>query len=441
MYEKSKKRFLKRSNLGAHEKTQVSKTQTNVNGDVPSSQAIYTREAYGRATGTTGAPKKRYITSLDGLRAFAVIAVLLYHMNVSWAKSGLLGVTIFFVLSGYLITGLLMAEWRETGNIDLPHFWLRRVKRLVPAIVTVIVVVAALSALFNHELLTKMRPDIAPSLFFFTNWWYIFRGISYFDALGAPSPLTHFWSLAIEEQFYLVWPVLLLIVFKIGGKKKLVRRGCLVLAAISAILMALLYTPGTDPSRVYYGTDTRAFSLLIGAWLSFTWPGQELTEERAAKVSKRNMILLDIAGVAALVVIVFIMVTVSGFSPFMYYGGILLVSILTAVVIAVLVHPRSKLAHVASAKPLVWIGKRSYGMYLWHYPIILFLMPQNHVGAFPLWTYLLVIGLTIAVAALSYTFIEKPIRGGAIGDFIRRLRSGKETIPCFVRSQIGRAHV
>ena len=154
-------------------------------------------------------PKSRYIPALDGLRTLAVVAVVLYHLNLTWAQGGLLGVTIFFVLSGYLITRLLLNEVAKTGRIDLKSFWIRRIRRLFPAVVTVVVVTCALCTIFNHVMLTKMRPDILPSLLFFNNWWQIAQDVSYFNALGDPSPLTHFWSLAIEEQFYLIWPPLL----------------------------------------------------------------------------------------------------------------------------------------------------------------------------------------------------------------------------------------
>ena len=363
---------------------------------------------------------KRYIASIDGLRAFAVLAVILYHLNVPFAQGGLLGVTVFFVISGYLITGLLTAEWESTGTINLPQFWLRRIRRLFPAIVTVIVVMAALFSLLSPILLTKMRPDIIPGLFWFENWWYILRGVSYFDAIGSPSPLTHFWSLAIEEQFYLIWPILLLGMFKAGAKNKLVRRICLVLAAISALAMAMLYDPAGDPSRVYYGTDTRAFSLLIGAWLSFVWPGTQLTDESPRCASKKTVIVLDVAGAVSFAAIVGMCVFVSGFSDFMYYGGLLLCSVLTAVVIAALAHPRSRLAKVAGFKPFVWIGLRSYGMYLWHFPVILLLAELLDVkGVYPWWFDLLVIAVVFAVSAASYTFIEDPIRRGGLGRWFR----------------------
>ena len=368
---------------------------------------------------------KRYIPSIDGLRAFAVLAVILYHLNVPFAQGGLLGVTVFFVISGYLITGLLTAEWDSSHAINLPQFWLRRVRRLFPAIVTVIVVMAALFTFLSPVLLTKMRPDIVPGLFWFENWWYILRDISYFDAIGAPSPLTHFWSLAIEEQFYLVWPLILLGVFKAGVGKKNVRRICLVLALISALVMALLYNPSGDPSRVYYGTDTRAFSLLIGAWLSFVWPGTQLTEESTRNASASSVLVLDIAGLVAFAGIVVMCVFVSGFSDFMYYGGLVLCSVLTAVVIAALAHPRSRLARVAELKPFVWVGLRSYGMYLWHFPIILLLAQLLNVkGVYPWWFDVLVIAIVFAVSAASYTFIENPIRKGALGNWVKGVRAG-----------------
>lgn len=367
--------------------------------------------------------KKRYIPSLDGLRALAVIAVILYHLDLPFAPGGLLGVTVFFVLSGYLITGLLMAEIEETGTVNLPQFWLRRVRRLFPAIVLVVVVVTALCVLFNHPLLTKLRPDVLPSLFWFQNWWYVFRGLSYFDSLGDPSPLTHFWSLAIEEQFYLVWPIILLLVSRLGAGKTLIRRGCLVLAVASALLMGVLYNPLEDPTRVYYGTDTRACSLLIGAWLALFWPGQALTEQGTRNVPASTINLLDVIGALALAGIVAMMALIDGFSGFMYHGGIVLNSVLTAVVIAVIVHPRSRLGKFASLRPFVWVGQRSYGIYLWHYPIILLMKPLNGSGAYQWWFVLAVIAVTFVVSALSYTFVENPIRHGAIG---RALQSWRE---------------
>ena len=265
--------------------------------------------------------KSRYIPALDGLRAFAVLAVIAYHLGMQWAPGGLLGVTVFFVLSGYLITSLLLIEWDNTETINLPQFWLRRVRRLMPAIVLIIVCTAALCALFDHSLLTKLRDDMWAALLWVTNWWYIFQDASYFDALGAPSPLTHFWSLAIEEQFYLVWPVVLLVAHKTGVKRTTMRNATLIVALLSALEMALLYNPLDDPSRVYYGTDTRAFSLLIGAWLAFVWPSHMLGAQKSVHLTKQVRNVLDGVGIVALVALLGLIVFVDGFSPFLYRGG------------------------------------------------------------------------------------------------------------------------
>lgn len=366
--------------------------------------------------------KSRYIPALDGLRAFAVLAVIAYHLGMQWAPGGLLGVTVFFVLSGYLITSLLLIEWDNTDTIDLPQFWLRRVRRLMPAIVLVIVCTAALCTLLEHSLLTKLRDDMWAALLWVTNWWYIFQDASYFDALGAPSPLTHFWSLAIEEQFYLVWPVVLLVAHKAGVKRTAMRNATLAIALLSALEMALLYNPLDDPSRVYYGTDTRAFSLLIGAWLAFVWPSHLLGAQKSVHLTKQVRSILDGVGLVALVALLALIVFVDGFSPFLYRGGILLASILTAIVIAVMVHPASLLGRIAGAKPLVWIGLRSYGIYLWHFPLFLLMNPRNFTGETPWWMYLVQVAVVFACAAFSYRFVENPLRKGAIGSFVKGVR-------------------
>lgn len=225
--------------------------------------------------------RSRYLPALDGIRALAVTAVVLYHLNFTWIQGGLLGVTMFFVISGYIITRLLLNEFKQSGRIDLKSFWIRRARRLLPAIGVLMVVTIVLCTFFNHVMLTKMRPDILPSLFFVNNWWQIAQNVSYFDALGDPSPLTHFWSLAIEEQFYLIWPPLLLGLLSMHVKKPTVRRMVLGLAAASALAMTLLYNPAVDPSRIYYGTDTRVFSLLLGVWLAFI-PPRDMSPARLA---------------------------------------------------------------------------------------------------------------------------------------------------------------
>ena len=360
----------------------------------------------------------RYVPALDGLRSFAVIAVILYHMGLGWAPGGLMGVTVFFVISGYLINGLLVAEHERTGRISLKGFWMRRVRRLFPAIALAVVGTAALCTLFNHVLLDKMRPDVLPSLLFYNNWWQIFRDISYFEAAGSPSPLMHFWSLSIEEQFYVVWPLLLLLMYRLGLGKRGMARVVLILAVLSAVEMALLYDPFGDPSRVYYGTDTRAMSLLLGVWLAFVWPSAAFGSPAEGKHGVRgssHKVLYDIVGIAAFAGLVAIVALTNGYSSFSYYGGIAAVSVLSALLIAALVVPETLVARFFALRPLVWIGKRSYGMYLWHFPILLLTTDPNSTTGLPWWMRVVQVALIVAVSALSYAFVEDPIRKGKVG--------------------------
>lgn len=412
-------------------------------------------------------PKSRYIPALDGLRTLAVVAVVLYHLNLTWAQGGLLGVTIFFVLSGYLITRLLLNEIAKTGRIDLKSFWIRRIRRLFPAVVTVVVVTCALCTVFNHVMLTKMRPDILPSLLFFNNWWQIMQDVSYFNALGDPSPLTHFWSLAIEEQFYLIWPPLLFAMVSMHVSKPNTRRVVLGLAAVSAVAMMVLYNPATDPSRVYYGTDTRVFSLLLGAWMAFI-PDRDLAPARlvrhlgldrlagAAKHDKSKSdtaeaattkpseltrfwsspASIDLMGVVGLVGLAAMVALTNGYTAFQYRGGTLLCSILTLMVIAACVQPQGMVARALAAEPLVWIGKRSYSIYLWHYPLLLLMNPVANINDTPWWHYILQVLLVVAVAECSYRFIETPFRKGAFGRTVAELRDGTTTPAGWMRAHV-----
>lgn len=419
-------------------------------------------------------PKSRYIPALDGLRTLAVVAVVLYHLNLTWAQGGLLGVTIFFVLSGYLITRLLLNEVAKTGRIDLKSFWIRRIRRLVPAVVTVVFVTCALCTIFNHVMLTKMRPDILPSLLFFNNWWQIAQNVSYFNALGDPSPLTHFWSLAIEEQFYLIWPPLLFAMVSMHVSKPNTRRVVLGLAAVSALAMMVLYNPAADPSRVYYGTDTRVFSLLLGAWMAFI-PDRDLAPVRLARRLGLNRLAgaakhgknaegkpgekadesaetapaqpsalvrfwsspasIDVLGVVGLVGLAAMVALTNGYTAFQYRGGTLLCSILTLMVIAACVQPQGMVARALSAEPLVWVGKRSYSIYLWHYPLLLLMNPVANINDTPWWQYILQVLLVVAVAECSYRFIETPFRKGAFGRTVSEFRDGTATPANWVRAR------
>ncbi|MEH7247962.1 acyltransferase family protein [Neobacillus niacini] len=352
--------------------------------------------------------KRRYMPGIDGLRAFAVIGVILYHLNIPWFPGGFSGVTVFFVLSGYLITDILIDEWNKNHKINYLSFMVRRFRRLAPALLLMILLVTVWVTLTNHPSFEKLRADFLPSLFYVTNWWYIFREVSYFDSFGSVSPLTHIWSLAIEEQFYLIWPLIVIIGFTFIKRKRFRVLAILVGVIVSAWLMAYLYIPGADPSRVYYGTDTRAFSLLLGAALALLWPSQRLSKS----LPKQASIVLESVGITGLLLIIMMFTMVSQFGHFHYQGGMLLLSIITTFVVAALAHPASKLAKWISVKPLRWMGERSYGIYLWHYPIIALTTPIVNTDGINVRRITLQIAATLILSALSYRYVEFPIRTG-----------------------------
>ncbi|MCL6517993.1 acyltransferase family protein [Alicyclobacillus sp.] len=399
----------------------------------------------------------RYMPGLDGIRAVAVMAVVIYHLNTAWAPGGLLGVGVFFVLSGYLITDLLANEYRRTGRLHLRGFWARRFRRLIPALWLMIGMVCLWMALADPGRLSKLGGDIGAAFLYVSNWWYIFHQVSYFDRFGPPTPFGHLWSLAVEEQFYLVWPLLLL-----WGMRRLSRRGLLgaVLVGVlaSALAMALLFQPGVDPSRVYYGTDTRAFGLLVGAALALVWPSDRLGREAASgrwgrsgvglgrgggiarpgrgvgtaglgrgvvwldvvgiaglgrgggiAGLERAVVWLDVVGIAGLVAIVAMVVLVNEYSPFLYRGGMLLLSLASAATIACAAHPGTRLGRWLGAAPLRWIGVRSYGIYLWHYPVIVLTTPLNTAGVTDWLRVGLQVVTAVVLAALSWRYVEQPI--------------------------------
>lgn len=365
--------------------------------------------------------KRRYITGLDGIRAIAVIMVLAYHLKLALFKSGFLGVTVFFVLSGYLITGILISEVEEEGTIDLKNFWLRRIRRLVPAVMSMAVVIIFVSAVVNRIIFTKGCKDFLASVLGFNNWWQIFNKVSYFEAAGVPSPFTHCWSLAIETQFYLIYPLILLGIYKLvksreegRAKRGLLFAGVtLMLALISVILMIVLFDSQQDASRVYYGTDTRAFSLLFGALLAILWDYRMVPRRLSASV---NMVL----GSVSFAVLLVMTIAINGSSNFWYRGGQFVGTILTVLVIYTVSGRKTWLSRFLSNPVLKWIGDRSYSIYLWHYPIIL-LISKGIKASW--WITLIEIVLSVVLAELSYRFIETPIRHGIIGEYLNILRS------------------
>ncbi|MBR3160402.1 MAG: acyltransferase [Atopobiaceae bacterium] len=356
-------------------------------------------------------PGSRYVTSLDGLRAICALGVIGYHMRLNWCGGGLLGVTVLFVLSGYLVTSGLLHEFSSTrGTIDLVSFWKRRVARIMPTAVVFVAVTGAICALCDAALFTKMRGDIIPALLMVINWTKILSNESYFAAAGNPSPLTHFWSLAIEAQFYLIWPPILYLLMRKRVARKKVRVGVLVAAAISAALMALLYVPGADPSRPYYGTDTRAMSLLLGCWLAIIWPMNRMSTRRASRMDGFAGLIPIIIGPLCVLGIILMMLFTEGYTSFYYYAGFLLCSILSVGAIAGLVPAGSLFAKALSFKPLAWLGSRSFAIYVWHYPILELMNPLNATTDPPWWKLLLELVIILVISELSYRFVEVPLR-------------------------------
>ncbi|ALQ68100.1 acyltransferase family protein [Bacillus thuringiensis] len=352
----------------------------------------------------------RYMVGLDSLRGLAILGVILYHINFNWMPGGFLGVTVFFVLSGYLITDILAMEWKRNKRIDLKKFWLSRARRLLPGMLVMLVITLAWITIFHSSLLEKMRGDSLAALFYVSNWWYIYHKLSYFDNFNQISPLNHFWSLAVEEQFYVVWPFIISLgLYYIKKQSRMILLICLG-AFASALAMAILYEPGVDPSRIYYGTDTRAFSLLIGAVLALVWPSNRL----ANKIIPKARFILDVVGGIALIIILVMFWKTNQYDPFLYKGGMVLLSIATALLVANLAHPASRIAQFLRFRPLRWIGVRSYGIYLWHYPILTLTTPKVNAGDFSIIRAILQFLLIILIAQISWKFIEKPIRQGAL---------------------------
>jgi peptidoglycan/LPS O-acetylase OafA/YrhL len=361
-----------------------------------------------------------YLPALDGLRALAVGAVLLYHADLGSFSGGFLGVDVFFVLSGYLITCVLLDNRRTAGRVELRRFWMRRARRLLPALVVLIVVTCAYTVMFLPDEAAKLRDDIISALAYVMNWHLIFQGQSYFESFGRAPFFQHLWSLSVEEQFYLVWPLLLsggLVIW--NGARTRLAIAILALAGVSALLMALLYTPGGDPSRVYYGTDTHASGLLIGAALAVLWPPWRLSKN----TGRGAPLALEAAGIIGLAVLLWCFMNVSEFDAGLYRGGYPAIALITALVVAVVVHPAVRLSSgVLGLAALRWIGQRSYGIYLWHWPVYLVTRPDIDVPFSGIPLLVLRVAITVAIAAASYRFVEVPIRSGVLGRRLDALR-------------------
>jgi peptidoglycan/LPS O-acetylase OafA/YrhL len=365
-----------------------------------------------------------YHAGLDGIRALAIVGVLLYHGGVVWAAGGFLGVEVFFVLSGFLITSLLIAEWRRSATISLGAFWARRARRLLPALFCVVAVVGLYEALASStDLVPDLKGDGIATLFYFGNWHEIATQSNYFAATGPVSPLQHTWSLAIEEQFYIVWPISLLLAIwllrrTLRGSRPTDRRVLRTLLAVSvtlalasAVEALILVHGGAGVNRVYYGTDTRAVSLLTGASLAFALallrPGQ--TVGRAGPAAKHSG-ALGWGALLALSVVLAMMHYADGASPWLYPFGMVGLDLAVALIIAaVVLYPTSAVGRIFSVAPARGLGQISYGVYLWHFPLFLWLTAATAgVSGAPLLG--LRLSVTLLVSVISFVLIEQPVR-------------------------------
>lgn len=365
---------------------------------------------------------------LDGLRAIAVLAVMLFHLDLPWAPGGFLGVDLFFVISGFLITRLLCAEAERTGGIDLKAFYWRRAKRLLPASLLLTAAAIFAAALFAPDALDALKRDAAASLVYLTNWALIWSDASYWEQYGRPPLLKHFWSLAIEEQFYLLWAPLAVLVRPGTAWRKALLFVIAGLGAIASITMmaagaAAIGWPesGSDPSHLYFATHTHIFPILIGAMLGLVWR-PDLTLRTSRRTPRGTAWAAGLAG-TALLGLLFAGVTEQ--TPWLYPWGFLAASLASVVLIVAATYRGSRFGRVLDAEPMRWIGERSYGIYLWHWPVINLTRPGEDLALDGTTIFILRAGLTLALAALSYRLVEQPIRKG----WIERVRSEMKQPP------------
>jgi len=350
-----------------------------------------------------------YLPGIDALRALAVLAVFFYHSGVGWMPGGFLGVDVFFVISGYLITSLLLREFRSGGHVRLGRFWLRRARRLLPAVGVLIAVTMIAAAIVEPDRIDQLRGDAIASLAYFANWHFILGHQSYFEGFQRPSLFTHLWSLSVEEQFYLFWPLAFAAGMKLFGRGRLLI-GVLAGALASVALAWLLFDPGSDASRVYYGTDTHAVGLLAGVGLALVWSPIELRRRRTGPMVGP---ILDVIGVLALAYVVLSFLHVHDYDLALYHGGYLWLAIVTALLLAVLAHPATRLGGMLGQAPVLWLGLRSYSFYLWHYPVLMLTRPGLDVSLPRGILIPLQLLAVLILADLSYRFVELPFRGKA----------------------------
>ncbi|MFQ3838502.1 acyltransferase family protein [Staphylococcus pseudoxylosus] len=347
----------------------------------------------------------RYMPGLDGLRAIAVIGIIIYHLNKQWLTGGFLGVDTFFVISGYLITSLLLFEYESTGIINLKQFWLRRIKRLIPAMLVLVMVVTVATLIFKPAEIVNIKQDAFAAIFYVSNWWYIATDVNYFEQF-AFMPLKHLWSLAIEEQFYIIFPIVFILLLLIIKKYRNVTLILWIISLVSLLTMIIIGQAQTGHSRVYFGTDTRLQTMLLGVIFAFVWPPFKL-KKNPNHILRTIIDSIGVVGIALLLMLFFI---VNDDSNWIYNGGFYLISGLTLFVIMSAVHPSGYFAKILGNPLFIYIGKRSYSLYLWHFPVISFIHSYYVDGQLPVYVYVVDIILTIILSEMSYRYIETPFR-------------------------------
>ncbi len=356
----------------------------------------------------------QYIPAIDGLRAIAVIAVTLYHLGISWIPGGFLGVDLFFVISGYVITRLLLDSIQERGGLDLRDFYLARIRRLLPPLLFVIVLTSIVVGLWAPDTTKRFLTDAPFSIFGGMNWWLVFNHQDYFESSGRPPLLQHTWSLAVEAQFYLLWPLILLLVLKYFGRK-VIPVAALTIAAISGITLTLVSfqldaASSSKVSHVYFGTDTHSIGLFLGAALAVSWIPQNFS----LQVSRRAQDFIDGIGVFGFIGILATFLLIDETKPTLYKLAFPLAGIFGTAILISIVHPASRFAPLLRAKVLLWIGERSYAIYLWHWVIFQISRPQIDIAGEDWALFSLRILLVLALADISLRLVELPIRSGAV---------------------------
>lgn len=347
---------------------------------------------------------KQYVTGIDGVRTLAVLGVIIYHLLPTTLPGGYLGVPLFLLISGYFVTLQLVRQMDQTGGIQLTKFYLKRLRRLYPVLIVMLTVTTAYITLFARDLLHNIKSTIATNLLWVYNWWEIGHGQSYFDRFNGESPFTHLWTLGVEAQFYFLWPLILFMLFLILRKRSKIKWTVFILAVASAVEMALLFDP-QNINRVYYGTDTRAFSLLLGSWLALCWPIDRLNASLTTHAAR----ILDGVGIGALLITLLGFFTLPGQSSWTYRGGMFFYSLIGMILIATIVHPGSHMNRWLTNPFFTWIGQRSYGIYVYQLPVMVFYERVVEIGRHPVINALVECLLILAISEFSYRLVEQPL--------------------------------